>query len=89
MDSIWELKKPPPAGEIFWFSDISPMEFKVRQKEPEEYMFIPLDIYSYMLLLFIHSVTSESLQPHDLEHTRLLCPSLCPRVCSNSYPLIQ
>ena len=30
-----------------------------------------------------------SLQPHELQHTRLLCPSLSPRVCSNSCPLSQ
>ena len=60
MDSIWELEKPPPAGKIFWLSDISPMEFKVRQKEPEGHPFIPLGIYSYMLLLFTRSVRSDS-----------------------------
>ena len=27
------------------------------------------------------------LQPHGLEHTRLPCPSLYPRLCSNSCPL--
>ena len=30
---------------------------------------------------------SNSLQPHGLQHARLLCPSLFPRVCSNSHPL--
>ena len=29
---------------------------------------------------------SDSLRPHGLQHTRLPCPSLSPRVCSNSYP---
>ena len=28
-----------------------------------------------------------SLQPHGLQHTRPPCPSLSPRVCSNSCPL--
>ena len=28
-----------------------------------------------------------NLQPHGLKHARLPCPSLSPRVCSNSYPL--
>ena len=28
-----------------------------------------------------------TLQPHGLQHTRLPCPSLSPRVCSNSCPL--
>ena len=30
---------------------------------------------------------SNSLQPAELQHTRLSCPSLSPRVCSNSCPL--
>ena len=30
---------------------------------------------------------SDSLWPHGLPHTRLLCPSLSPVVCSNSCPL--
>ena len=30
---------------------------------------------------------SESLLPHGLQHARLLCSSLSPGVCSNSYPL--
>ena len=38
-------------------------------------------------LLFSCSVTSSSLRPHGLQHTRLPCPSLSPRVCSNSRPL--
>ena len=29
------------------------------------------------------------LQPHGLQHTRLPCPSLSPKVCSNSCPLSQ
>ena len=30
---------------------------------------------------------SDSLQPHGLQHARLFCPPLLPRVCSNSCPL--
>ena len=52
------------------------------------------------LLLFSHSVTSNSLQPHELHHARLPCPSLSPGVCSThrhwvrdaiqpSYPLFS
>ena len=44
---------------------------------------------STLLLLFIHYVMSDSLQPHGLSHARLPCPSLSPRVSSNSYPLNQ
>ena len=39
------------------------------------------------LLLFSQSVVSYSLQPHGLHHAMFLCPSLSPRVCSNSCPL--
>ena len=31
---------------------------------------------------------SSSLQPHELQHSRLPCPSLSPWVCSNSCPLM-
>jgi len=36
---------------------------------------------------FSCSVVSDSLQPHGLQHTRLLCPSPIPGVDSNSCPL--
>ena len=36
---------------------------------------------------FSHSVVSDSLRPHGLQHTRLPCPSLSPGVCSKSCPL--
>ena len=36
---------------------------------------------------FSCSVMSDSLQPHGLLHTRPLCPSPSPGVCSNSGPL--
>ena len=34
-----------------------------------------------------HSVMSDSLQPHGLQHTRLPCSSPTPGACSNSCPL--
>ena len=40
-----------------------------------------------IMLFFSSSVMSDSLQPHELEHVRLSCPSLSPGVCSNSCPL--
>ena len=40
-----------------------------------------------LLLLFSCSVTSDSLQPHGLQHARLPCPSPTPGACSNSCPL--
>ena len=38
---------------------------------------------------FSHAVVSNSLQPHGLQHPRPPCPSLTPRIYSNSYPLNQ
>ena len=35
---------------------------------------------------FSRSVVSDPLQPHELQHTRPLCPSPTPRVHSNSCP---
>ena len=39
---------------------------------------------TWQLLLFGCSVVSNSLRSHGLQHSRLPCPSLSPRVCSNS-----
>ena len=41
------------------------------------------------MMLFSHSVMSNSLWPHGLQHTRLPCPSPSSIVCSNSCPLRQ
>ena len=35
---------------------------------------------------FSHSVVSDSLQPHELQHARPPCPSPTPGVHSNSHP---
>ena len=35
---------------------------------------------------FSHSVVSDSLRPHGLQHARLPCPSPIPGACSNSCP---
>ena len=42
---------------------------------------------SLLLLFFSHSVESNSLWSHGLQHSRLPCPSPSPRVWSNSCPL--
>ena len=42
---------------------------------------------SAKLLFLSSSVMSDSLRPHGLQHARFPCPSLSPRVCSNSCPL--
>ena len=39
-----------------------------------------------LVVQFSHSVVSDSLQPHGLQHTRPPCPSPTPGVYSNSCP---
>ena len=46
-------------------------------------------IHSLFQPLSCCSVVSDSLWPHRLPHTRLPCPSLSPRIRSNSCPLTQ
>ena len=41
------------------------------------------------MLLFSHSVVSDSLWAHGLQHTSFPCPSLSLGVCSNSCPLVD
>ena len=48
---------------------------------------MPLFSSSVQTVQFSHSVVSDSLEPHGLQHARLPCPSPTPRVCSNSSPL--
>ena len=48
---------------------------------------VKIDICIIYNLFFCHSVVSNFLWPHGLQHTRLPCPSPFPRVSSNSYPL--
>ena len=38
---------------------------------------------------FSRFIVSDSLKPHELQHTRLPCPSATPRACSNSCPSSQ
>ena len=54
---------------------------------------MPLPYFSFVLkngissVQFSHSVMSDSLRPHELQHTRPPCPSPTPGVHSNSHPL--
>jgi len=46
-----------------------------------------LNVYYCSLVQFSHSVVSESLWPHGLQHARLPCSLPTPGACSNSCPL--
>ena len=56
------------------------------------FQFYSIDLYVILMSVcyfcFCCSVAkSDSLWPHRLKHTRLLCPPLSPRICSSSCPL--
>ena len=46
-------------------------------------------MYINLSVQFSHSVMSDSLWPHGLQHARPPCPSLTPEAYSNSYPSCQ
>ena len=66
------------AGTWVWACDLNGFGFGRRK------LFSP---HCSFVLLFSHSVMSDSLRPHGQQHTRLPCLSLSPRLCSNSCPL--
>ena len=56
----------------------------------QTYIYIHICIYTYILILLSCCSVAKScptLRLHELQHTRLLCPSLSPGVSSNSCPL--
>ena len=46
-------------------------------------------LINYILIQFSHSVVSDSLRPHELQHARTPCPSPTAGVYPNSCPLSQ
>ena len=48
-----------------------------------------LKLFFFIKFLFNCSVVSDSLQSHRLQHSRLSCPSVSPKVFSNSCPVSQ
>ena len=46
-------------------------------------------VYIYQSVQFSHSVVSESLRPHELQHARPPCPSSTPGIHPNSRPSSQ
>ena len=52
-----------------------------------DYVFLWILIESISSVQFTHSVVSDSLWPHGLQHARLPCPSPTPGVYPNSCPL--
>ena len=51
------------------------------------HIYILFLIFFFSSVQFSHSVVSDSLRPHGLQHARPLCPSPTPGVYTDSYPL--
>ena len=82
---IWSMWQKPPetrGGEKPYFSFMP-------SKLTEAVSRWPWSTQSLLLLLFSHPVMSNSLWPHELQHTRPPCPSPSPRVCPSSCSLHQ
>ena len=76
---------PPGKPDIIW--SICPRSQSYRVTELNLiwlYYIIHLGLPRGYSVQFSRSFVSDSLQPHGLQHTRLLCPSPTPGVCSNS-----
>ena len=52
----------------------------------QEMLLILIAWFTLIWVQFSHSVMSDSLRPHGLQHTKLPCLSPTPRACSNSCP---
>ena len=50
---------------------------------------LPFSLLQFSSVQFSHSVVSDSLWPHELQHARPPCPSPTPRAYPNSCPLSQ
>ena len=77
-------------GNRFKFSacdnlDFSSTVYKRDYPSSTEYSYLPRQILVNCISQFRHSVMSDSLWPHRLQHTWLPCPSPTHRAYSNSY----
>ena len=92
----WWLRTPKEVSFFFWmvlrkwyFSEwlgISSDRKEIRQDQWYPKLPDRTTREDFEFLLFSHSVVSNSLRLHGLQHTRLPFPSPTPGVCSNSCP---
>ena len=79
MYALEDIKK------MLFFPNYISSEFQTCKIKP-----ILATMYQYWLLSDHNNCYSVAkLQPHGLQHTKVSCPSLSPRVCSHSCPLSQ
>ena len=78
---IWWEKKERSWDDYFAL-DIGMSDVRLGSEWPLRFLLIPR--FFYYSVQFSHSVTSDSLHPHGLQHARLPCPSPTPEACSYS-----
>ena len=84
--ALWHYYLPPLAFSIFFTNSIIPTS----TLDNTYCLLSNTQNYSvYQILQFSCSVVSNCLQPHELQHARLPCPSPTPRACWNSCPSSQ
>ena len=83
--------KPSSTLQLFLCHSAWGLPSTVSFSEAQTYIFTSVLGVSHwgVQLLLSHSVTSNFLRPHGLQHARLPCPSPPPGACSNSCPLSQ
>ena len=91
----WPLQHQKRSSESLFWSQGKPSYPRVtRPRGPAPFepccvitkVCLPTDA---LLFFFSCQVLSNSLWPHELQHGRLLCPSLSSAVCANACPLSQ
>ena len=93
----WYIKVSEPLLQVFFkeltftwgINEAVPATKMRKNKERQEYQEVTNDIYkdSGNSVQFSHSVVSNSLRSHGLQHARPPCPSPTPRIYSNSCTL--
>ena len=83
-DPLWPNGLAEPAQtHVHWVSDAIQPSSTLSSPSPPAF---DLSQHQFSSVQFSHSVVSDSLQPHESQHTRPPCPSPTPRVHSDSHP---
>ena len=79
----------PSAPTEFGTWNVDEFWFKNLRSSWEPFFGIFIWFHYFSSVQFSHSVVSDSLRPHELQHTRPPCPSPTPQVHPNPCPLSQ
>ena len=87
MECYWATKRNEIGSFVrTWMDIVCHAEWS--KSEKNEYHVL-MHISGNCSVQFSHSVMSDSLRPHGLQHIRHTCPSQTPKTCSNSCPSSQ